>query len=75
MSARASIPIILVLLVAGSSLRGLAETETVIINAQIGAQLVLNVVSGDCVVLSIDPLNTPSANGATVFEVKTNAVR
>jgi len=74
MTARASIPIIIVLLVAGSSLSGLAETETVIINAQIGAQLVLNVVSGDCVVLSVDPLNVPIADGATVLEVKTNAV-
>jgi len=74
MSSRAGIPIIILLLGAGISSGGLAETDTVIINAQIGAQLVFNTLSGECVVLSVDPFSAPSASGATAFEVKTNAV-
>jgi hypothetical protein len=74
MSKRLDISITMLALTVGISLAGLAETETVTINAQIGAQLVFNMLSGECVILSVDPLNAPSANGTTVFEVKTNAV-
>ncbi|HDI10750.1 MAG TPA: hypothetical protein ENF77_00285 [Candidatus Acetothermia bacterium] len=49
------------------------QEQTVVVNAEIGAKLIFSIVDGAEIVLKVDPLDQPYAEGWTNFQVKTNA--
>jgi len=64
----------LLLMLLGSSTAGWAEETNVQVNAQITGRIVLNILSGDLVELSADPVDQPHDEGYTEFQVLTNAL-
>jgi len=64
----------LVSIVSGSSAAGWGDGQSVQVNAQIAGRLILNIISGDLVELSADPVDQPHDEGHTKFEVLTNAI-
>jgi hypothetical protein len=59
-------------LVLGIAAVGFASDQNVQVQASIAQQLVFSVSSGDNILLSVDPVSTPSAEGSSVFAVSTN---
>jgi len=51
---------------------GFAADQSVEVQASIAQQLVFSVNSGANILLSVDPVSAPSAEGSSVFEVMTN---
>lgn len=64
--------VLLAMMVLGAGLVASAD-ESVQVNAEIGAKLIFNIVEGEEVLLEVDPVDSPMADGETSFEVKTNA--
>ena len=51
---------------------GFAADQNVEVQASIGQQLVFSVDSGATILLTVDPVSTPSAEGSSVLSVSTN---